>query len=38
LAAEGRTYVQKATYTGQEAFVWYGYTAGWCRKPGEGLF
>jgi len=28
LASEGRTYVQKATYTGQEAFVWYGYTPG----------
>jgi hypothetical protein len=28
LASDGRTYVQKATYAGQEAFVWYGYTPG----------
>lgn len=28
LGSEGRTYVQKATYTGTEAFVWYGYTPG----------
>lgn len=28
LTAEGRTYVQKATYTGQERFIWYTYTPG----------
>jgi len=28
LGADGRTYVQKATYTGTESFVWYGYTPG----------
>jgi hypothetical protein len=28
LSAEGRTYVQKATYTGQEAFILYSYTPG----------
>jgi hypothetical protein len=28
LGAEGRTYVQKATYTGQEAFAWFGYAPG----------
>jgi hypothetical protein len=26
LTAEGRTYVQKAIYTGQQTFTWYGYT------------
>jgi len=28
LSADGRTYVQKATYTGKEAFEWYSYTPG----------
>jgi hypothetical protein len=28
LTAEGRTYVQKALYTGQQSFTWYGYTPG----------
>jgi hypothetical protein len=28
VSADGRTYVQKATYTGQEGFVWFSYTPG----------
>lgn len=28
LAAEGRTYVQKAVYSGVQPFTWYGYTPG----------
>jgi hypothetical protein len=28
LAADGRTYVQKAVYAGQEAFAWFGYAPG----------
>ena len=28
VAADGRTYVQKAVYTGQQPFTWYGYTPG----------
>jgi hypothetical protein len=28
LGAEGRVYVQQATYTGQEAFKWFGYAPG----------
>jgi hypothetical protein len=28
ISAEGRTYVQKATYTGQEAFKWFGFSVG----------
>ena len=28
ISAEGRTYVQKALYTGTQSFTWYGYTPG----------
>ena len=28
LGADGRTYIQKAIYTGQQGFIWYSYTPG----------